>query len=392
MGAMSLPSHGFPASGRVVPTEDSGPSQDTVTAFNPDYSRSAVAYELEDKLVVGVASSALFDLREADQVFREDGEKRYREYQDQHIDDPLNPGVAFPFIKRLLSLNQLADVDSPLIEVIVLSRNDPDTGLRVMRSIQHHDLPITRAIFMQGRSPYHFMGALNMSLFLSQNETDVRVALEMGFAAGQVLGSPAANLEGRDLRIAFDFDGVLADDVSERVMQDGGLEEFHAHETEHLDNPMGEGRLANFLRGVNRIQDIEEELFVEDPEYKRRVHVAIVTARNAPSHERMVRTLQSWGVRVNDAFFLGGISKDRILRVLKPHIFFDDQKRHLQGSADEIPSVHVPFGVTNEGVEEGEPEADERRAAQVEDSDAEAASPTQQAGERQGPSVQGQTT
>jgi len=308
-------------------------------------------YDLENMLVVGVASSALFDLSDADAVFRQYGEARYRDFQEEHIADAFKPGVAFPFIKRLLSLNDLSTDGAPLVEVIVLSRNDPETGLRVMRSVEHHELPITRAIFMQGRSPYEYMGALNMSLFLSQNDKDVRVALDMGFAAGQVLGSPAADPRGTDLRIAFDFDGVLADDSSERVMQAEGLPAFHQHETEHLEEPLPEGKLSDFLRGINRIQDIEETLVAADANYNRRVHVAIVTARNAPSHERVVKTLKSWGVRVNDAFFLGGIEKAKVLRVLKPHIFFDDQLGHLQGAADEIPSVHVPFGVVNEATD-----------------------------------------
>ena len=303
-------------------------------------------YDLEDMLVAGVASSALFDLTESDRVFREQGESAYRDYQEEHVADHLRPGVAFPFIKRLLSLTDLS-TDHPLVEVIVLSRNDPETGLRVMRSIAHHGLPITRAIFMQGRSPYEYMGALNMSLFLSQNPRDVRVALDLGFAAGQVLGSPAADPEGSDLRIAFDFDGVLADDSSERIMQAEGLPAFHAHESEHHDDPLPDGRLSDFLRGINRIQDIEDDLAAADSAYVRRVRVAIVTARNAPAHERVIRTLQARGVRVNDAFFLGGIEKAKILRVLRPHIFFDDQRGHLEGAADEIPSVHVPFGVVN---------------------------------------------
>lgn len=307
-----------------------------------------VPYDLESMLVVGVASSALFDLSESDRVFRESGEARYREYQDEHIADAFSTGVAFPFIKRLLSLNDLSSEGAPLVEVIVLSRNDPETGLRVMRSVAHHGLPITRAIFMQGRSPYAYMGALNMSLFLSQNEKDVRIALEVGFAAGQVIGSPAADPNGTDLRIAFDFDGVLADDSSERVMQEEGLPAFHAHETQHIEEPLPEGKLSDFLRGINRIQDIEEARVAADPTYNRRVHVAIVTARNAPSHERVVKTLQSRGVRVNDAFFLGGIEKAKVLRVLKPHIFFDDQMGHLRGAANEVPSVHVPFGVVNQ--------------------------------------------
>lgn len=300
-------------------------------------------------LVVGVASSALFELTEADSVFRRQGEGEYRKYQEEHVADSLEPGAAFPFVKRLLSLNDLSQDGHPLVEVIVLSRNDPETGLRVMRSIAHHKLHISRAIFMQGRSPYKFMEALNMSLFLSQNANDVREAIDLGLPAGQVIGSPAAEQDdGTDLRVAFDFDGVIADDSSERIMQAEGLPAFHEHEEKYLNEPLPEGRLSDFLQGINRIQDIEEAIEAEDPEYNRRVHVAIVTARNAPSHERVVRTLQSRGIRVNDAFFLGGIDKAKILRVHKPHIFFDDQRDHLEGAADEVPSVHVPFGVVNE--------------------------------------------
>lgn len=307
-----------------------------------------MSYELADKLVVGVASSALFDLKESDAVFRTGGEQEYRAYQDQHLADTLEPGVAFPFVRRLLSLNDLAPANSPLVEVIILSRNDPETGLRVMRSIQSHQLHITRAIFMQGRSPYKFIGALSMSLFLSGDREDVREAMDLGFAAGQVIGAPARDPEGKDLRIAFDFDGVLADDESERIMQSNGLEAFHENETENALAPMHEGRLTDFLRGINRIQDIEERLQRDDPAYNRRVHVAIVTARNAPSHERVVKTIQSWGLRVNDAFFLGGIEKAAVLEVLRPHIFFDDQRTHLEPAADTVPCVHVPFGIVNQ--------------------------------------------
>jgi len=310
-----------------------------------------VPYDLENMLVIGVASSALFDLAESHAVFVERGEDGYREYQEEHLDDTLNPGVAFPFVQRLLSLNDL-DAERRLVEVIVLSRNDPETGLRVMKSIESHHLSITRAIFMQGRSPHRFMEALDMSLFLSANERDVREALEMGFAAGQVIGTPASGGADTssgtgDLRIAFDFDGVLADDSSEQVMQTSGLDAFHTHEVDNVEVPIAEGRLAKLLRDINRIQDIEEKLAAVDHDYNRRVHVAIVTARNAPSHERVIRTLRARGLRVNDAFFLGGIEKAKVLRVLRPHIFFEDQRTHLVGAQNDVPSVHVPFGLLN---------------------------------------------
>ncbi|WP_240529876.1 5'-nucleotidase [Streptomyces mangrovisoli] len=307
-----------------------------------------MAYELDKRLVVGVASSALFDLAEADAVFRDQGEEAYRVYQERHLDDTLDKGVAFPFIRRLLSLNDLSP-DDPLVEVIVLSRNDPDTGLRVMRSIQSHGLSITRAIFMQGRSPYHFMPALNMSLFLSANAADVREAVALGLPAGQVLGRAAADDESddQDLRIAFDFDGVLADDASEQVYQADGIEGFRSHETMNAATPHDPGPLRDFLANVNRLQQREEEQRTEDADYKIRVHVSLVTARNAPAHERAVRSLKGWGVTVNDAFFLGGIDKSTIMGVLKPHIFFDDQVSHLTGTSRSTPSVHVPFGAMN---------------------------------------------
>ncbi|GGQ97391.1 5'-nucleotidase [Streptomyces asoensis] len=306
------------------------------------------AYDLANRLVIGIASSALFDLAEADAVFREQGEEAYRAYQEEHLGDTLSAGVAFPFIRRLLSLNDLSPGD-PLVEVIVLSRNDPDTGLRVMRSIQSHGLKISRAIFMQGRSPYHFMPALNMSLFLSANETDVREAVALGLPAGRVLGPAAADdAEDQDLRIAFDFDGVLADDSSEQVFQSDGIESFRSHETVNAATPHDPGPLRDFLASLNRVQKREAEQRAKDPDYKIRVHVSLVTARDAPAHERAVRSLKGWGVTVNDAFFLGGIEKSAIMRVLKPHIFFDDQVSHLVGTSRSTPSVHIPFGKINE--------------------------------------------
>lgn len=319
-------------------------------------------YDLDDKLVVGIASSALFDLTESDSFFRLNDEDAYRSYQEEHIDDTLQPGVAFSFIQRLLALNDLSPNGDPLVEVIILSRNDPETGLRVMRSVEAHGLAITRAIFMQGRSPYRFFEALGMSLFLSANKRDVQEAIQVGFAAGQVLGVATESQQSKDLRIAFDFDGVLVDDESEQIMQANGLAAFHENETAQMSIPMQEGLLSNFLRAINRIQDIEESLVSEakgkGESYNRRVHVAIVTARNAPSHERVVKQLQASGLRVNDAFFLGGIEKARILRVLRPHIFFDDQIGHLEAAQDEVPSVHIPFGVTNIAASPGRDESE----------------------------------
>lgn len=306
-----------------------------------------MAYDLENRLVVGIASSALFDLTESDAVFQKDGEEAYRRYQEDKLNDPLKPGMAYPFVRRLLSLNDISPVDDPLVEMIVLSRNDPDTGLRVMQSIEHHGLNITRAVFNQGRAPYPYMRALNMSLFLSANLTDVRQAVTMDLPAGRVLDSEFIDDDtDGDLRVAFDFDGILADDASERVMQSDGLEKFQWHEVANTVAPHEPGPLRDFLVGLNRIQKREEQHRVENPDYHIRLRVSIVTARSAPSHLRAVTSLKQWGVMVNDAFFLGGIGKAAVLDVLKPHIFFDDQPLNL--TSREVPGVHVPFGVINE--------------------------------------------
>ncbi|WP_461507836.1 5'-nucleotidase [Rhodopirellula baltica] len=309
-----------------------------------------VPYELENRLVVGVASSAVFDLTESDEVFRRDGEEKYRQFQKKHLNDPLDKGIAFSFVRRLLSLNDLSDdpLNDPVVEVVLLSRNDPDTGLRVMKSISHHSLQITRAVFMQGKSPIDYIPALNIALFLSANADDVKAAIEKGHPAGQVLESAVVDDEHDDeLRIAFDFDGVLADDESESVMQTQNLESFHDHEVRNQMQPHNPGPLKEFLIRVAKIQSSEEAKRRSDPTYTNRLRVSLVTARNAPSHERAINTLKSWGVMPNDAFFLGGVEKLKVLRVMKPHIFFDDQSGHLEKAATVVPSVHIPFGVTN---------------------------------------------
>ena len=309
-----------------------------------------MAYELGQRLVIGVASSAMFDLSESDQVFRNKGEAEYRKYQTENVDNPLDKGVSFSFVKRLLSLNDLSEnpESGPLVEVVLLSRNDPDTGLRVMKSIQYHNLPITRAIFMQGKSPYEYIPALSISLFLSGNSTDVKEAIGMGYPAGHVMKSTIIDDDSDDLRIAFDFDGVLADDESEAVMHNTkDLNQFHDYETKNVLQPHNPGPLKEFIVKISVIQKIEEEKKVTHPEYKNRLRVSIVTARNAPSHERALNTLKNWGVMTNDAFFLGGVDKGLILGVLKPHIFFDDQSGHLNSTSSVAPSVHVPFGIKN---------------------------------------------
>lgn len=301
-----------------------------------------------DRLVVGVASSALFDLSESDTVFREQGEEQYRAYQNKNINIPLKKGVAFSFIQRLLSLNEISSND-PLVEIILLSRNDPDTGLRVFRSIHHHKLNITRAAFLEGNSPHQYIGAFECELFLSANSQDVNEAVRAGYPAGRVLDNKKEFKDPSDdqLRIAFDFDGVIIDDEVETINVNEGLDSFHQHETEKAHLPHNEGPLGPFLKRIARIQELEKQEALQDPKYVPKLRISVVTARNAPSHERVITTLKDWGINVNEAFFLGGIEKKRVLERLKPHIFFDDQMTHLESSQDLLPSVHVPFGIKN---------------------------------------------
>lgn len=307
-----------------------------------------MAFDLSRRLVIGLASSALFDLSESDAVFRKQGEQSYRDYQRTNQDKPLARGVAFPFIRRLLALNQLNPSDPP-VEVILLSRNDPDTGLRVMNSIAHYQLPITRAVFMQGKSPHAYIPAFDIELFLSANAEDVNSAVAAGHPAGQILkGEIEDDSDDLQLRIAFDFDGVLADDEAETVYKQQSLGKFHQHETLRQDIPHTPGPLKAFLKRIAAIQQMEQDKREQEPSYQPILRVSIVTARNAPAHKRVINTMRHWGITVNEAFFMGGVEKAKVLDIMQPHIFFDDQKLHLEPSSARLPSVHIPFGIAND--------------------------------------------
>jgi 5'-nucleotidase len=306
-------------------------------------------FHIENKLVIGVASSALFDLSESHQVYLERGADEYRQYQEQHIDALLPKGVAFPFIRRFLNINKCFPRQAP-VEVVLFSRNSPETGLRVMRSIAQYGLDISRAAFTTGKSPYSYLPAFNASLFLSANEEDVKNAIAVDYPAGLVLPSQIADdEEDIELRVAFDFDGVIADDESETVFKrNNDLDEFHAHEILHAARPHQPGPLADMFQKLALMQRLEERAQRRDPGYRKIVRIAIITARNAPSHERVVTTLKSWGVSADETFFLGGMDKARVLSVFRPHIFFDDQLTHLKAApGGTIPMVHVPFGIAN---------------------------------------------
>ena len=303
-------------------------------------------FPIEKKLVIAVASSALFQLDEADAVFRTKGVNAYREYQVAHENDILAPGIAFPFVRRFLELNRLFPENQPA-EVVLLSRNDSDTGMRVFNSIEHHNLGIIRAAFTRGDSPFRYIPAYNVSLFLSANATDVAEALAKGYPAGVVLPS-AANDDERDdeLRVAFDFDGVIADDSAEKVYQTQGLEAFHEQEARDGNEAIAPGPLTDLFRKLGNLRKLEDEREEKTPGYRRFLKTAIVTARSAPAHKRVVTTLRTWHITVDETHFLGGMDKGRVLRTLRPHIFFDDQQHpHLDAAKDYTPSVHIPFGV-----------------------------------------------
>lgn len=311
------------------------------------WERDEMAYSLDNKLVVALASSALFDLSESDRVFKEKGEDEYRKYQRDNEHKTLSPGVAFPLIKRLLNLNTPGS--EALVEVILFSKNDPDTGLRVFKSIQHYQLSISRAIFVTGRDPFKYMNAFNATLFLSGNKDDVKDAIGRGLPAGHVVNT--ANYEddeNDELRIVFDFDGVIADDSSEEIYKHSSdINEYFEHEQLHAADSMPEGPLFKFFQGISNIQKDELRKEKENPKYQSKIRIAICTARNAPALERVVTTLRKWDIRLDEAFFLGGIEKANTLEVYRPHMFFDDQQIHIKNVSDKFPSVHIPYGIAN---------------------------------------------
>lgn len=307
-----------------------------------------MTYPIEKKLVIGVSSSALFDLSESHKVFLEQGRSAYKQFQKDNLDKILEKGVAFSFIKKFLDINIKLPKFKP-VEVVLLSRNSASTGKRVFRSIKHYGLDISRAAFMDGKSPYSYIPAFNASLFLSANKDDVNKAIAAGYPGGLILPAKSISQDASDeLRIAFDFDGVIANDESEKIFQQNSdLKEFHKYEVEMAQIAHKPGPLADFFKKLSYLQVLEEEQLNLDKNYQRILSTAIVTARNAPAHERVINTLEAWGVSADMVFFLGGMDKNRVLNQLNPQIFFDDQMTHLKESTTNFARVHIPFGKIN---------------------------------------------
>ncbi|MBP2649921.1 MAG: 5-nucleotidase [Firmicutes bacterium] len=302
---------------------------------------------LDDKLVVAISSRALFDLDESNEVFESKGLNQYTKYQLEHEDEQLRPGVAFPLIKRLLAL-RYPETEESAVEIILVSKNDPNTGLRVFNSIERYGLNITRAAFTNGRSPYPYLSTFKTDLFLSANPEDVRLALAQGHASATIYtGLQIKDDETNEIRIAFDGDAVLFSDEAEKVFQEQGLEAFQRYEVEKSDIPLPPGPFKAFLEAVNKVQDWYREM-PDKP-----IRTALVTARSAPTHKRAIKTLRSWGINVDEAFFLGGMDKAPFLEKFRPHIFFDDQQAYCQNAANLVPTGHVPGGIKNITLRQG---------------------------------------
>ena len=293
-----------------------------------------------NRLVVAISSSALFDLTESDQVYREEGVASYARYQIAREEDPLAPGDAFQLVRKLLGINALLQ-QKERVEVILLSRNTADTGLRVFKSIEHYDLPIRRAAFTGGGAPYKYMKPFGCQLFLSTHQQDVIDALEAGIAAASIIAGPAVESSNEELRFAFDGDAVLFSDESERIYQEHGLDGFIASERGLANEPMISGPFKPFLAALHELQ---QEFGGGDCP----IRTALVTARSAPAHERVIKTLRSWGIRLNESLFLGGMKKSEFLGAYRADVFFDDQAEHCRLARDIVTTGHVPNGVTNE--------------------------------------------
>lgn len=292
-------------------------------------------------LVVAISSRALFDLDASHAVYEEQGISAYCDYQIAHEEDILTPGVAFPLVKKLLGLNKAFD-GRVKVEVVLMSRNSADTGLRIFNSIQHHGLDITRAAFTGGASPFEYAAALGAHLFLSANAEDVSQALQAGMAAATIVGPalPQEQVEVEQLRIAFDGDAVLFSDEAEQVYRSEGLSAFEASEKAAARQPLTGGPFKRFLQVLHQMQAMAVE--GTSP-----IRTALCTARGAPAHERVIRTLRDWGIRIDEALFLGGMDKAAFLKAFGADIFFDDQRVHCDAASRHVPTGHVPHGVAN---------------------------------------------
>jgi 5'-nucleotidase len=297
-----------------------------------------MAASLDDKLVVAISSRALFNFEEENAIFESGDPQAYMRLQLDRLEQPASPGIAFSLIRKLLAFN---DAGTQRVEVVILSRNDPVSGMRIFRSGRANEIKLERGVFTQGRPPFRYLRPLRAHLFLSANAEDVREALAAGFPAARVLTESvlAGNNYPDEVRIAFDGDAVLFSDEAERVFQAQGLDAFQQHERTKALQPLPEGPFKPLLAALHRLQQAGTPAM--------RIRTALVTARSAPAHERAIRTLMNWNVRVDEAMFLGGLPKGEFLREFEPDFFFDDQTGHVTHAAQHVPSGHVASGISN---------------------------------------------
>ena len=297
-----------------------------------------MAVSLDGQLVVAISSRALFDFEEENLVFEQSDDRAYMKLQLERLEEPAKPGVAFSLVKKLLAFN---DATTQRVEVVILSRNDPVSGMRVFRSAQHYGLSIQRGSFTRGQSPLRYLKTLNANLFLSTHLSDVRAALDAGVPAAQVYphSAHASEAHPHEVRIAFDGDAVLFSDEAERVFQSQGLSAFQAHEHAKASQPLLAGPFKPLLAALHRLQ--------QEGTPAMRVRTALVTARSAPAHERAIRTLMEWNIEVDEAMFLGGLPKGEFLKEFEPDFFFDDQTGHIESAAQHVPAGHVASGISN---------------------------------------------
>jgi len=297
-------------------------------------------YDLSDYLVIGVSSRALFDLSRENEIYEKQGLEAYCHYQLEHENDVLKPGTGFALIEAMLRVNQI-DTGVRRTEVVIISRNSADTSLRISNSIDNYNLDITRAAFTGGEPVAKYLNAFEVDLFLSATEEDVQAAVESNVAAGLIYDGPNHNRADplQQIRIAFDGDAVLFSKESEMIYQQQGLEAFIKHEKLNAEKPLPEGPFAKLLKTLSFLQfDLDSNSTQANPP----IRTALVTARNSPAHERVIRTLRTWNVRIDETFFLGGVPKHKILQSFSPHIFFDDQHQHCEGAARVVPTARVP--------------------------------------------------
>lgn len=297
-------------------------------------------HDFNGQLVVAISSRALFNLDASHQVYEEEGLEAYQAYQIAHENDILQPGVAYPLVEKLLSL-KAPDSHQPLVEVVLSSRNSADTGLRVFNSIREHKLNIVRAAFASGKSPYQYIMAFGAHLFLSANPEDVRHALAAGCAAATIFAGQKPADTSPELRIAFDGDAVLFSDEAEKIYQAKGLDAFAQNETANAYKPLSGGPFKGFITALHKIQQQFQENNCP-------IRTALVTARSAPAHERVIHTLRAWGIRVDEALFLGGLNKSEFLKAFQADFFFDDQTGHCEAASQHVATAHVPHGVMNQ--------------------------------------------